>query len=250
MTNKYKYFVANWKMFGDIKTINSINKVIKISKSRKFNKAKIIYCPPYTLINNFVQKLKKTKIYVGAQNCHHSPSNGPFTGFINSKMIKNLGCKYVIIGHSENRNDGDTDLIINKKIKSSLENNLNVLFCIGETIKEKKEKKTKRILSTQIKKGLKKIKNIKNIIIAYEPVWSIGTGLVPKHKDLSDNILFIKKFLRKNYNYKSSNVLYGGSVSPNNIRDLCEINQIDGFLVGGASQNSNKFIDIIKKTFN
>ena len=135
MTNKYKYFVANWKMFGDIKTINSINKVIKISKSRKFNKAKIIYCPPYTLINNFVQKLKKTKIYVGAQNCHHSPSNGPFTGFINSKMIKNLGCKYVIIGHSENRNDGDTDLIINKKIKSSLENNLNVLFCIGEKIK-------------------------------------------------------------------------------------------------------------------
>ena len=250
MTNKYKYFVANWKMFGDIKTINSINKVIKISKSRKFNKAKIIYCPPYTLINNFVQKLKKTKIYVGAQNCHHSPSNGPFTGFINSKMIKNLGCKYVIIGHSENRNDGDTDLIINKKIKSSLENNLNVLFCIGETIKEKKEKKTKKILSTQIKKGLKKIKNIKNIIIAYEPVWSIGTGLVPKHKDLSDNILFIKKFLRKNYNYKSSNVLYGGSVSTNNIRDLCEINQIDGFLVGGASQNSNKFIDIIKKTFN
>ena len=250
MTNKYKYFVANWKMFGDIKTINSINKVIKISKSRKFNKAKIIYCPPYTLINNFVQKLKKTKIYVGAQNCHQSPSDGPYTGFINSKMIKNLGCKYVIIGHSENRNNGDNDFLINKKIKISLKNNLNVLFCIGETIKEKKEKKTKRILSTQIKKGLKKIKNIKNIIIAYEPVWSIGTGLVPKHKDLSDNILFIKKFLRKNYNYKSSNVLYGGSVSPNNIRDLCEINQIDGFLVGGASQNSNKFIDIIKKTFN
>ena len=250
MTNKYKYFVANWKMFGDIKTINSINKVIKISKSRKFNKAKIIYCPPYTLINNFVLKLKTTKIYVGAQNCHHSPSNGPFTGFINSKMIKNLGCKYVIIGHSENRNNGDNDFLINKKIKISLKNNLNVLFCIGETIKEKKEKKTKRVLSIQIKKGLRKIKNIKNIIIAYEPVWSIGTGLVPKHKDLSDNILFIKKFLRKNYNYKSSNVLYGGSVSPNNIRDLCEINQIDGFLVGGASQNSNKFIDIIKKTFN
>ena len=250
MTNKYKYFVANWKMFGDIKTINSINKVIKISKSRKFNKAKIIYCPPYTLINNFVQKLKKTKIYVGAQNCHHSPSNGPFTGFINSKMIKNLGCKYVIIGHSENRNNGDNDFLINKKIKISLKNNLNVLFCIGETIKEKKEKKTKKILSTQIKKGLKKIKNIKNIIIAYEPVWSIGTGLVPKHKDLSDNILFIKKFLRKNFKYQNSRILYGGSVNPNNIKNLKEINQIDGFLIGGASQSSNKFIDIIKKTVN
>ena len=88
MTNKYKYFVANWKMFGDIKTINSINKVIKISKSKKFNKAKIIYCPPYTLLDNFVKKLKKTKINVGAQNCHQHSSFGSFTGSINSLMVK------------------------------------------------------------------------------------------------------------------------------------------------------------------
>ena len=250
MTNKYKYFVANWKMFGDIKTVNSINRVVKINKSRKFNKAKIIYCPPYTLLDNFVQKLKKTKIEVGAQNCHQSSCSGPFTGFINSKMIKNLGCKYVIIGHSESRNSGDTDLLINKKIKSSLINNLHILFCIGENIKAKKAKKTKRILSSQIKKGLKKINNIKNIIIAYEPVWSIGTGLVPKKNELLSNILFIKKFLRKNFKHNNPRVLYGGSVSSENIKDLSEINQIDGFLVGGASQNTDKFIDIIKKTFN
>ena len=165
-------------------------------------------------------------------------------------MIKNLGCKYVIIGHSESRINGDTDLLINMKIKSSLKNNLNILFCIGETIKEKKAKKTKKILISQIKKGLWKIKNIRNIIIAYEPVWSIGTGLVPKNNELLDNILFIKKFLRKNFKYKNTRVLYGGSVNPKNVKDLSEINQIDGFLIGGASQNSNKFIDIIKKTFN
>jgi len=250
MTNKYKYFVANWKMFGEIKTINSINKVIKISKSRKFNKAKIIYCPPYTLLGNFVKKLKKTNINVGAQNCHESSSNGPFTGSINSKMIKNLGCKYVIVGHSECRSSGDTNLTINKKIKSSLENDLNVLFCIGETIKEKKAKKTKKVLINQIKKGLWKVKNIRNVIIAYEPVWSIGTGMVPRNNELLDNILFIKKFLRKNFKYKNARVLYGGSVNPKNVTNLNEINQIDGFLIGGASQNSNKFIDIIKKTFN
>ena len=250
MTNKYKYFVANWKMFGDIKTINSIYSVIKIGKSRKFSKAKIIYCPPYTLLNSFVNKLKKTNIDVGAQNCHQSSFSGPFTGFINSKMIKNLGCKYVIVGHSENRNSGDTDFMINKKIKSSLENNLNVLFCIGETLKEKMTKKTKKILINQIKKGLKNIKNIKNVIVAYEPVWSIGTGLVPKNNELLNDIVFIKKFLRKNFNYKNTKVLYGGSVSPKNIMNLNKINQIDGFLIGGASQNSNKFIDIIKKTFN
>ena len=113
MTNKYKYFVANWKMFGNIKTIKSINKVIRISKLRKFRRAKIIYCPPYTLIDSFIKKLKKTSINVGAQNCHQSNLDGPFTGSINSKMIKNLGCKYVIIGHSENRINGDSDKIIN-----------------------------------------------------------------------------------------------------------------------------------------
>jgi len=203
MTNKYKYFVANWKMFGDIKTVNSINNVIKMSKSRKYNKAKIIYCPPYTLLDTFVKKLTKTKLDVGAQNCHQSISSGSFTGCINSKMIKNLGCKYVIIGHSENRNNGETDLDINEKIKSSLENGLKIFFCIGETIKQKKSKKTKKILSSQITKGLKKIKNIKNIIIAYEPVWSIGTGLVPRNNELLDNILFIKKFLRKKLQYKN-----------------------------------------------
>jgi len=250
MTNKYKYFVANWKMFGDIKTINSINKVVKISKLRKFNKAKIVYCPPYTLINSFVQKLKKTKIKVGAQNCHQSTSDGPFTGFINSKMVKNLGCKYIIIGHSENRISGDTDFIINKKIKASSENNLKVLFCIGENLREKNLKKTKIILSKQIKKGLYKIKKIKNIIFAYEPVWSIGTGKVLKNKELLNNIIYIKNFLKKNFKSQSPKVLYGGSVNPKNIKNLSKINQIDGFLVGGASQNSNKFIDIIKKTFN
>ena len=249
MTNKYKYFVANWKMFGDIKTVNSINKVIKISKSIKFKRTKVIYCPPYTLLNNFVQRLKKTKIDVGAQNCHQSSFSGPFTGSVSPKMVKRLGCKYVIIGHSESRNSGDTDLLINKKIKSSLENNLKILFCVGENIKEKRSNKTKRVLTNQIKKGLKKIKNIKNIIIAYEPVWSIGTGIIPKKHDLLNNILFIKKFLRKNFRYKTPKVLYGGSVSPENIKELSEINQIDGFLIGSASQNPNKFIDIIKKTF-
>ena len=250
MTNKYKYFVANWKMFGNIKTINSINKVIKLSKLRNFNRAKIIYCPPYTLLDKFVQKLKKSKIQVGAQNCHYALSNGPFTGSINSKMIKKLGCDYVIIGHSENRINGDSDVIINKKIRVALKNNLKILFCIGESYKEKKLNKTKKTINIQIKNGLKKIKNINNIIVAYEPLWSIGTGLIPNIHDLENNILFIKNFLKKNFGSKKPIVLYGGSVSPNNIKDLSKINDIDGFLIGGASQYSNKFIDIIKKTFN
>jgi len=250
MTNKYKYFVANWKMFGETKNIKSISRVIELSKLRKFSKAKIVYCPPYTLLYEFVKKLKKTKIEVGAQDCHEANTNGPFTGSINSKMIKNLGCKYVIIGHSENRISGDTNELINKKIKISLSNNLKILFCLGENFKEKKNNKTKRILASQINKGLKNIKNIENVIISYEPVWSIGSGIVPKHNELKNNILFIKKILNKKSKLKNIKVLYGGSVNPKNVKDLSKIPQIDGFLIGGASQNINKFIDIIKKTFN
>jgi triosephosphate isomerase len=202
------------------------------------------------LINNFVQKLKKTKIDVGAQNCHQSDINGPFTGSINSKMVKNLGCSYIIIGHSENRINGDDNKLINKKIKVSLNHKLKILFCIGETLKEKKAKKTKKILTNQIINGLKNIKNIKKIIFAYEPVWSIGTGIIPKQYELLNNISFIKILLEKRFKFKNPKVLYGGSVNPKNINELRKIDQIDGFLIGGASQNSNKFIDIIKKTFN
>ena len=243
------YFIANWKMFGDLKTLKSLNTVIKINKLRKFKHAKIIYCPPYTLLHNFVQKFKKTKIEVGAQNCHQLDTNGPFTGSINSKMIKNLGCKYIILGHSENRIEGEKNSIINKKIIISLKNNLKIIFCIGENLNEKKSNKTKKILSNQITQCLKKIKNIENIIFAYEPVWSIGTGIIPKSKDLYSNILFIKHFLKKKFKTKKPIVLYGGSVNSKNIKELREIKVIDGFLIGGSSQNSNKFIDIIKKTF-
>ena len=159
-------------------------------------------------------------------------------------MLKNIGAKYVIIGHSENRQAGETDKLINLKIKSALKSGLRIIFCIGETLKAKRKKITKSVLNRQIKAGLKNIKNNKKIIIAYEPVWSIGTGIIPKSDDLFKTISFIKK-VKKNYK-----VLYGGSVNPKNINQLKSINNIDGYLIGGASQDPKKFIDIIKKTYN
>ena len=164
-------------------------------------------------------------------------------------MIKNLGCKYVILGHSENRLEGETNKIINKKIKIALSNKLKIIFCVGENIKDKKYNITKKILTNQILFGLKNIKNIKNIIFAYEPVWSIGTGVVPTNLELKKNVSFIKQLLKKKFKSNNANVLYGGSVNPKNISELSNINEINGFLIGGASQNSNKFIDIIKKTY-
>ena len=245
MTNKYMYFIANWKMYGGLNTLNSLHKVInflKKYKNRKFSR--IIYCPPNTLIRPMSKKLKNTKILVGAQNCHENENYGSFTGFVNSNMLKSVGAKYVILGHSENRKSGETNKLINLKIKSALKSGLKVIFCVGETIKEKRKKITKKVLIRQIKAGLKKIKMNNQIIIAYEPVWSIGTGVIPKSDELFETISFIKK------NVKKCKVLYGGSVNPKNINDLKNINNIDGYLIGGASQDSKKFIDIIKKTYN
>ncbi len=249
MTNNM-FFIANWKMFGDLKSINSTKKVIKLSKTKKYKKAQIIYCPPYTLIDKFLRITKSSKIKIGAQNCHHSQNSGPFTGSINANLIKSIGAKYIIIGHSENRELGDTNPIINLKIKSALKKKLKIIFCIGETLKEKKNNKTNSILNSQITNGLKNIKKNNNIIFAYEPVWSIGTGIVPKTNNLEKQVFAIKRMIIKFWKLKNPKIIYGGSVNAKNIDDLKKISSINGFLVGGASQNSKNFIDIIKKTIN
>ena len=232
-------------MYGNLSSLNSLNKVIKFSKSKEIDKGRLIYCPPYTLINSFSKKFKNCQIGIGGQNCHESENYGPYTGSINSQMLKNIGAQFVIIGHSENRAKGESDKLINSKVKSALRAKLKIIFCIGETLAEKRKKKTKLILSKQIKVGLDKIKYKTNIFIAYEPVWAIGTGLIPKSKDLFETINFIKSKFKN----KSLKILYGGSVNTKNIKNLNEINNIDGFLIGGASQNANKFIDIVKKTY-
>ena len=232
-------------MFGGLSTLNTLNKVIKFLKIfKKSNNTKIIYCPPSTLIYPLSKKVINSKIQVGAQNCHESLTYGASTGSINPVMIKNVGAKYVILGHSENRKSGETDKLINAKIRAATKSGLKIIFCIGETLVQKRKKITKKILSKQIALGLQKVKKKKDILIAYEPVWSIGSGLIPKSDDLFSTINFIKKKV------KNTKVLYGGSVSPKNINELKLIKNIDGFLIGGASQDPKKFIDIIKKTYN
>ena len=246
MTNKYMYFIANWKMYGNLQSLNTLSKVIKFSKSKEIRKGRLIYCPPYTLISSFLKKFQNCLIDIGAQNCHESDDFGPHTGFINAKMLKNVGANYVIIGHSENREKGETDKIINQKIRSAIKAKLKVIFCIGETLKQKRNGKTKSVLQKQIKFGLDKVNKKTNLFIAYEPVWSIGTGKIPKMKDLKQTV----KFIKNQFKFKIPKILYGGSVNPQNIKDLREIKELDGFLIGGASQNPKKFIDIVKKTYN
>ena len=251
MTNKLKYFIGNWKMFGDFSSFKIIYKINQyIYKEKNFNKKKIVLCVPNTLIYFFQKKLKSKLISLGAQNCHYHETYGPFTGSVNASMLKKIGAEYIILGHSENRLEGETNQIIKKKIISAFNQKLNVIFCIGETYKEKSKGKTFSILRKQIKSSLNK-KFIKNkIILAYEPVWSIGTNKIPKKSELQNTIKFIKKDFRKIFKTnKSPKVLYGGSVNHQSIGLLSSISEIDGFLIGSASQSAKKFIDIVKNYY-
>ena len=252
MTNKLKYFIGNWKMFGDFGSFKIVNKINQYSlQSKKFlKKKKIVLCVPNTLIHFFNKKLKSKFISLGVQNCHHHQTSGPFTGSVNASMLKRAGAEYIILGHSENRSEGETNQLIKQKVISALNQKLNIIFCIGETFKEKNKGKTFSVIKNQLRGSLQRKFNLKKIILAYDPVWSIGTNKIPKIKELESTINFIKRDFKKNF--KAQNypvVLYGGSVNPKNIRLFSSISQIDGFLIGGASQSSKKFIDIIKNYY-
>ena len=250
MTNNNMYFVANWKMYGNIADINKSKSLIKLANQKKYKFSKIIYCPPFTLIKTFFDKVKNSNVFIGAQNCHSISEYGAHTGSVNAKLIKSTGAKYIILGHSENRKSGETDIIINKKIHSALKENLKVIFCIGEKLSEKKKNKTYKVLSKQLIVGLKGIRKFKNIIFAYEPVWSIGTGIIPKNTELSKNINNIRKILKSFKISRSAKILYGGSVNQKNVKEIVKIKEINGFLIGGASLIAKNFIDIIKKSIN
>ena len=234
-------------MFGDFNSFKIIYKINQYAKRhKKTKKTKIVLCVPNFLIDFFKKKLKQKAVSIGAQNCYHEEGYGPFTGATSAAMIKKMGAEYIILGHSENRAEGETPQLIKKKISSALSQKLNVIFCIGEKLKDKKNGKTFSVIRNQIQTSMEKKFNKNKIILAYEPVWSIGTNRIPKNKDLRNVIKFIKKNFKKKFNTKKlPKVLYGGSVSKNNIQSLSSVKEIDGFLIGGASQSDKKFIDII-----
>ncbi len=246
-----RYFIGNWKMFGIPKSVAILHKINNFSRlDKNNNKYRVIITPPFTLLQAYLKIFKNKKIDIGSQNCFHKDFFSSNTGAISAYMIKNLGSKYTIIGHSDNREEGDTSEILKKKVICALNNNLKIIFCIGENKNHKKNKQTFKILKNQINQVLEKKYNKQNIIVAYEPIWSIGTGQIPNSLELMKTTKFIKNVLSKVFKSKKTPpVLYGGSVDGSNVSKFRDIKEIDGFLIGGASKSSKNFIDIIKNYY-
>ena len=238
---------ANWKMNKNIEeSISFINNFKNSSK--KIKNGEIAICPPFTSLNEVNKIIKGSNIKIGAQNMHYE-DNGAFTGEISPLMLKDAGCDYVILGHSERREYFNEDnQLINKKLISALKNNINPILCVGEKLEQRENNQTFDVIKGQLTNCLKNInkEDAKKITIAYEPVWAIGTGKNATPEQAEEVHKFIRGLLSKLYSNISENtrIIYGGSVKPNNIKDLMNQDNIDGALVGGASLKEEDFFQI------
>lgn len=234
-----KYIVGNWKMNNDLSDIEGY---VDYLNNNLENKNNVIACVPYTMIKIFADTAKST-IGTGAENCYFA-EKGAYTGEISAKMLKSAGAEYVIIGHSERRQIfGETNEMISKKIAAVLQEGLKVIFCIGETLEQKDD--FKAVLSKQIVEGLAGISDFSNIIVAYEPVWAIGTGKVATIDDIKAVHAYIKEELSSSFNVDLP-ILYGGSVKPDNSAEILALEDVGGVLVGGACLKAESFAEIAK----
>ena len=244
-----KVIAGNWKMNMNLHQSQKLVSEI-INGLGKDNKAEVILCPPFTSLNEVNFLLKGTPVKLGAQNMYYEES-GAYTAEISADMLKSVGCEYVILGHSERRVIfNESDELINKKIKTALAKELKPIFCIGELLEQREKGETMKVISSQIEKGLEGITSdqMKNIIIAYEPVWAIGTGKTATPEQAQEVHSFIRELVAKKFSATVAENLiiqYGGSVKPDNSGELLSQKDIDGALVGGACLKADSFLSII-----
>ena len=249
-----KIVAGNWKMNMDYaEGISLFSEIVNMVRDEQKGEQLAIICAPYIHLNSLA-KLGGTTVRIGAQNCHQNES-GAFTGEISAKMIKSVGCEYVIIGHSERRQYfAESDQLLAAKTTVALSHGLTPIFCIGETLDERNNGNYFEILKSQITEGTFGLsaEDFSKLVIAYEPVWAIGTGLTASSDQAQEVHEFIRKEIAAKYGQDvadNTTILYGGSCNPKNAAELFAQPDIDGGLIGGASLKSRDFVDIVK-TFN
>lgn len=250
MVHRRPLIAGNWKMFKTCsEAVETAKHLLKLVS--KTTDVDVMIAPPFTALAQVSDVVKGSCISVGAQNLFWE-AEGAYTGEISPSMLVSAGCRYVIIGHSERRQYfNETDESVNRKIKSSLKNGLIPVMCVGESEKERELRETFSVLDKQIKNGLEDFSpdDLKTLVIAYEPVWAIGTGKTATAEQAQEVHEFLRAMLEKKFGNrlaKSMRILYGGSVKPNNIAELMSMPDIDGALVGGASLDPETFSKIIQ----
>ncbi len=243
-----KVIAGNWKM--NMLTNEAISCVDELAKLVKDTENEVILCVPYTDLFYAILTAQNTNIKIGAQNMHFE-ENGAYTGEVSGPMLKSIGVEYVIIGHSERRQYfAETDETVNKKVKAAHKYGLKPIVCVGETLEQKEAGETTNVITTQTRlalEGLSK-EQVEGTIIAYEPIWAIGTGKTATSEDANNSIKEIRKEIAKNYGQEVADrviIQYGGSVKSGNAKELFTTSDIDGGLVGGASLKADEFAKIV-----
>ena len=243
-----KVIAGNWKM--NMLPNEAIDYINEFTPLVKDTNNEVILCVPYTDLFYALLNVQETNIKIGAQNMHYE-EKGAYTGEISPKMLKSIGVEYVIIGHSERRQYyNETDETVNKKIKAAFENGLKPIVCVGETLEEREQGKTKEKITTQTRRALEGLtkEQVSKVIIAYEPIWAIGTGKTATSEDANNSIKEIREEISKIYGKDVSEcviIQYGGSVKSSNAKELFTTSNIDGGLVGGASLKPDEFAKIV-----
>jgi triosephosphate isomerase len=247
---RQQFVAGNWKMFTSAGTARDLAAAVAKGVGSPTT-ARVAVCPPFPYLATVADGLRGSSVALGAQNCYPE-KEGAFTGEVSPVMLADVGCRWVILGHSERRHVlGESDAFINRKIKAALVAGLNVIFCIGETLQEREEERTEWVLETQLTGGLDGLgaAEIGKIVVAYEPVWAIGTGTNATPEQAQQAHAFIRLQIGKRFGEEASAALliqYGGSVKAENAASLLSQPDVDGALVGGASLKAEQFLAIVK----
>ncbi len=248
-----KIVVGNWKMNNTVAESETLAQDVLAALGEGFSGCEVGIAPTFLALEATGRVIEGSEVQLIAQNCHYE-NDGAFTGEVSARMIFAAGCSSVIIGHSERRQYfGETNATVNLRIKKALSEGLNVIFCVGETLTKRESGHTESIISSQIREGLTGISDVSSIVIAYEPVWAIGTGKTASSAQAEEVHLFIRNLVTELYGEAAAQGLriqYGGSVKPSNAAELFAMPNIDGGLIGGASLNAADFVAIIKAASN